>query len=168
VWIVAGILLGVVVLSSLAGFHTGPHTHLFAGICGAVAAVWLVAMALSGHSAPVVWTLFSADVVVSAGVAVMGWFGLTHAGRGSYPSTRLEGAEGVAVSDLVPEGIVRVRGEQWSATAVNGTVRAGTRVQVLGVSGVRLDVWGEKELVGGAAADTLSEGEPEEQKEAGA
>ena len=58
-------------------------------------------------------------------------------------SSSLEGAEGVAVSDLAPEGIVRVRGEQWSAVSVNGTVRSGTRVQVLRAAGVHLDVWGE-------------------------
>lgn len=167
-WIVAGILLGVVVLSALAGFHTGPHTHLFTGICGAVAAIWLVVMVLSGRSSPVVWTLLSADVVVSAGVGIMGWFAITHAGRGTYRPTRLEGAEGVAVSELAPEGIVRVRGEQWSAKCVNGTVQAGTRVQVLGVSGVHLDVWGEKELAESGSADAISEGDLGEHKEAGA
>ena len=30
-WIVAGVLLGVVVLASLAGLHAGPHAHLAAG-----------------------------------------------------------------------------------------------------------------------------------------
>jgi len=55
----------------------------------------------------------------------------------------LDGAEGVAVSDLVPEGIVRVGGEQWSALSVNGTARSGTPVQVLRTAGVRLEVWAE-------------------------
>jgi membrane-bound ClpP family serine protease len=148
-WIVAGVLLGVVVLASLVGFHTGPHTHVVAGVCGVIAAIWLVAMALNGRSTSLVWTLFSADVVVSAGVGVMGWYGLSHRATGSSHLGRLEGAEAIAVSDLAPDGIVRVRGEQWSAHCVNGTVAAGTRVQVLQASGVHLEVWGEE------AADAL-------------
>ena len=63
--------------------------------------------------------------------------------RGTTPPS-LEGAEGVAVGDLTPEGIVRVRGEEWSAVSVNGDVRAGCRVQVLRALGVHLEVWGEE------------------------
>lgn len=146
-WIVAGVLLGVVVLASLVGFHTGPHAHVVAGVVGVLAAAWLVYMAVDGRSAPLVWALLSADLVVTAGVGIIGWKGLSapHAGpaHGS-----LEGSEGVAVSDLAPEGIVTVRGEQWSAVSVNGTVRAGTRVHVVRTAGLRLEVWGE-------APDTL-------------
>ena len=143
-WIIAGILLGLVVLASLVGFHTGPHSHVAASILGLVAAVWLLVMALAGQSAPLLWVLLSADVVVSAGVGLLGWFGLTHRPSGARSVTRLEAAEGVALSDLGPQGIVSVRGEQWSARSLNGTVRAGGRVQVIGVSGVHLDVWAEE------------------------
>jgi membrane-bound serine protease (ClpP class) len=143
-WIIAGVLLGIVVLAALVGFHSGPHAHAVAGGVGVLAAAWLVFMAIDGRSAPVLWALLSADVVVSAGVGVMGWKGL--AARDTPPpelSGSLEGAEGVAVGDLNPEGIVRIRGEQWSAVSVNGTVPAGGRVQVLRAAGVRLEVWGE-------------------------
>ncbi len=143
-WIVAGVLLGVVVLAVVAGFHTGPHTHVVAGIVGVIAAVWLLAMALDGRSTSLVWALFSADVIVSAGVGVMGWFGLSHRATGSS-LVRLEGAEGLAVSDLAPDGIVRIKGEQWSAHCVNGPISAGTRVQVLQAAGVHLEVWGEEQ-----------------------
>jgi membrane-bound ClpP family serine protease len=144
-WITAGILLGLVVLVSFAGFHSGPHAHVAAGVIGAVAAGWLVAMALGGRSAPLLWVLLGADLVVSAGVAVMAWSGFRAVRNGppGHPVGRLEGAEGVAVSDLVPDGIVRVRGEQWSAVSVNGVVPAGSRVQVLRAEGVRIEVWGE-------------------------
>lgn len=53
---------------------------------------------------------------------------------------RLIGAQGVTSTDLTPEGQVRVALEDWSATAVAGTIRAGDRVKVIGVSGVRLQV----------------------------
>ena len=51
---------------------------------------------------------------------------------------------GVAVTDLKPEGIVRVRGETWSATSLNGEQPAGTLIQVISVRGIRLEVWGEE------------------------
>ena len=143
-WVIAGILLGLVLLASMVGFHSGPHSHVFAGVCGLVAAVWLLIMAVEGRSAPLLWALLGADLVVSAGVGVMGWFGLSNRARGIHRGMRLEGAEGVALGDLGPEGIVSVRGEQWSARSVNGRVRAGGRVQVIRASGVYLDVWAEE------------------------
>jgi membrane-bound ClpP family serine protease len=101
-------------------------------------------MAVDGRSAPVLWALLSADLVVSAGVGVMAWSSLSarNSGHGLHVGG-LEGAEGVAVSDMTPDGIVRVRGEQWSAVSVNGVARAGARVQVLRAAGLRLEVWGE-------------------------
>lgn len=142
-WIVAGVLLGAVVLASVAGFHVGPHAHVAAAIAGMLAAGWLVLMAAIGYGEPVLWLLLGADVVVASGIGVMSWVSLTRTRPVAPRSTRLEGEEGVAVSDLTPGGIVRVRGEQWSADSVNGTVAAGSRVQVLRAAGVRLEVWGE-------------------------
>jgi membrane-bound ClpP family serine protease len=48
------------------------------------------------------------------------------------------------MSDLGPEGIIRVRGEEWSATSVNGSAPRGSQVQVLRATGVRLEVWSEE------------------------
>ncbi len=145
-WVIAGVLLGLVVLGSLIGFHAGPHAHVVAGSLGVLAAAWLVWMALEGRSAPVLWALLSADVVVSAGVGVLAWKGLSvrSVDGSKHHLTSLEGAEGVAVGDLDPNGIVRVNGETWSATAMNAKVRAGTLVQVLHVDGLRLEVWGDE------------------------
>lgn len=143
-WIVAGLLLGLVLVTALIGFHSGPHTHVAAGVLGFGAAGWLLYMATDGRSAPLLWVLFSADVVVSAGIGVLGWVAIRRSGTtGHLTSGHVEGAEGVAVTDLTPEGLVRVQGEEWSATCVNGTLPAGTRVQVLR-GGVRLEVWGER------------------------
>lgn len=144
-WIVAGVLLGAVLLASVAGFHVGPHAHVVAAVIGVVAAGWLILMAATGYSATVLWVLLGADVIVAVGIGVMGWVSLTRTGASTAGAAvgRLEGQEGVALSDLSPEGIVRVRGEQWSAESMNGSVPAGSRVQVLGTKGVRLEVWGE-------------------------
>ncbi len=34
-WVILGILLGLVVLAALLGFHIGPHSHAVAGAAGA-------------------------------------------------------------------------------------------------------------------------------------
>ena len=53
---------------------------------------------------------------------------------------RLVGSQGIARTDLVPEGQVRVGLEDWSAVAVSGELYAGDAVQVVGIAGVRLQV----------------------------
>jgi membrane-bound ClpP family serine protease len=147
-WIIAGVLIGTVVLASLVSFHSGPHVHALAAVVGFVTAAWFVVMVVNGDSTPVLWALLSADIVVSAGVGIMAWSGLNHASSGDGVALRhlssIESAEGIAVSDLADEGIVRVHGEEWTAVSVNGRVRAGSRVQVLRASGVHLEVWGEE------------------------
>jgi membrane-bound ClpP family serine protease len=149
-WVVAGVLLAIVVVASLVGLHTGPHAHVIAGVVGICVAAWFVFMAVAGDAEPLLWVLLGLDVAVSAAVGVLAWSGLV--GQGSvvhrvsavHRVGSLEGVEGVAVSDLVPAGIARVQGEHWSVLCMNGTVRAGTRIQVLRSAGVRLEVWGEE------------------------
>jgi membrane-bound serine protease (ClpP class) len=53
---------------------------------------------------------------------------------------RLIGQRGVALSDLAPDGQVRVDLEDWSAVAERGEIRAGEAVRVIGISGVHLRV----------------------------
>jgi membrane-bound ClpP family serine protease len=142
-WVGVGVLLGLVVVSSVLGFHVGPHGHLVGAGLGLAAAIWLLVMATTGQSAPLLWVLFGADVAISGGLGTIAWRGMKVQDSLTGPAhTSLVGAEGVAVTDLVPEGIVRVRGENWSATSANGTVAAGNRVQVI-EAGVRLTVWSE-------------------------
>jgi membrane-bound ClpP family serine protease len=144
-WIGVGVLLGLVVVASVLGFHVGPHGHLVGAGLGLAAAVWLVVMAATGQAAPILWVLFGADLAISGGLATIAWRGLKvqeqQLAGPSYGS--LVGIEGVAITDLEPAGIVRVRGENWSATSMNGNVPAGQRVQVIEASGVRLGVWSE-------------------------
>ena len=147
-WAIAIALLSVATLATLAGFHLGPHAHAVAGAAGILTAAWLVAMAATGLSSPTLFTLLTADLVLSGTVTTLAVKGLSTRfqpalGRGSHT---IEGAEGVAESDLDPAGMVRVRGESWSAIALNGPIRKGTLVQVI-EAGVRLEVWGETPLV---------------------
>lgn len=141
--VVAGVLLGLVVLAGIVGFHSGPHVHAAAGVVGVVAAAWLLVMVGEGHSTPAVWVLFGTDVALSVGLGVMAWSGFRHPAAGPGDGA-MEAAEGVAVSALTPDGVVRVRGEEWSAVSLNGQVAAGTPVQVIRVRGVHLEVWGER------------------------
>lgn len=146
-WIVAGVLLGLVVFSSIFGFHIGPHAHAVAAVAGIAAAGFLIAIAVSGDTRSFVFLLLSADVVVSAGVGAIAWKGLTDPRlRGADAMHSLVSAEGVAVNDLEPSGIVRVAGENWSATSLNGRIPAGARIQVIQADGVRLSVWGDNGL----------------------
>lgn len=52
----------------------------------------------------------------------------------------LVGSVGVAVTDLKPEGEIRVVGEFWQATAKDGWVKSGERVEVVGLEGMFLVV----------------------------
>ena len=52
----------------------------------------------------------------------------------------LAGAVGVATSDLGPSGVVRVAGEEWSATSSGGPIAKGQAVRVRSVDSLRLIV----------------------------
>jgi membrane-bound serine protease (ClpP class) len=56
----------------------------------------------------------------------------------SFGAESLVGGTGAAVTDLAPEGLVRLAGEQWSARSVEGGVASGERVEVVGRDGLRL------------------------------
>jgi membrane-bound ClpP family serine protease len=144
-WIITGVLLGLVCVAAVVGFHFGPHAHVVAVAMGALVAGWFVYLMSERGAGPVLWTLLGTDLIVGVGVGALAWKGLSGSATvtESHRRSPLEGAEGVAVSRLAPAGIVSVRGEHWSAIAVNGTVPASTRVQVLRAEGVRLEVWGE-------------------------
>jgi membrane-bound ClpP family serine protease len=145
-WISTGALLGLLCLAIFVGFHIGPHAHAVAVAIGVLVAGWLVYLMVDRGPGSLLWTLLGVDLVVGVGVAVLAWRGLSASGseiESRHGSSPLEGADGVAVSELAPEGIVRVNGEHWSAVSVNGTVAPATPVQVVRASGVRLEVWGE-------------------------
>lgn len=76
----------------------------------------------------------------------------------------LRGAEGVAVTALEPKGQVHAAGEDWSAESSGGPVPPGTRVRVVGVSGLTLIVEpvgspGEASVGPGTSGPPPAEGE---------
>jgi membrane-bound ClpP family serine protease len=54
------------------------------------------------------------------------------------------GARGKTVSDLAPEGTVRIKGELWESRAEGRKISAGTKVTVVGQEGLKLIVRREK------------------------
>ena len=56
----------------------------------------------------------------------------------SFGAEALVGGTGRAVTDLAPEGLVLMGGEQWSARSVEGGVGSGERVEIVGRDGLRL------------------------------
>jgi membrane-bound serine protease (ClpP class) len=52
----------------------------------------------------------------------------------------LVGTDGVAITDLDPNGTVRVRSEEWSAESAGERIEAGAKVTVVGEDGLKLRV----------------------------
>jgi membrane-bound serine protease (ClpP class) len=58
--------------------------------------------------------------------------------RISFGAEAVVGAGGTAITDLTPEGLVQMAGEQWSALSEEGGITRGVRIQVVGREGLRL------------------------------
>ncbi len=59
------------------------------------------------------------------------------------PTTGIEGLigeVGEALSDLNPEGLVRVHGELWNAESLDGPIVTGTKIKVSGIENLKLKV----------------------------
>jgi hypothetical protein len=71
----------LVVLAALIGFHVGSHAHVLAVVMGLLAAASLVIIAVTGSATALLWVLLAGDLTLSAGVAYLGWRGLSVSGR---------------------------------------------------------------------------------------
>jgi membrane-bound serine protease (ClpP class) len=59
------------------------------------------------------------------------------------PTTGVQGIigeRGTAIQDLHPEGQVKIHGEIWNATSIEGTIKKGSEVQVEGITNLTLNV----------------------------
>ncbi len=54
--------------------------------------------------------------------------------------TAMLGSEGEVVSPLVPEGMVRIKGELWVAKSASGRMDTGEEITVVGQDGLKLIV----------------------------
>ncbi|HWD24596.1 MAG TPA: NfeD family protein [Acidimicrobiales bacterium] len=143
-WAIAGVLLGLAAVAAVAGFHFGPHAHAASTVLGVTAATFLLVLAFTGHAEPLLFALLGADVAVTGGIATIAAKGFSDRDvLRREPTERVVGAIATAVDTLDPEGTVRLRGEIWSATALNPPITPGTIVHVVNRTSVRLDVWAD-------------------------
>jgi membrane protein implicated in regulation of membrane protease activity len=137
------VLLGVTMLLCA---HAGGHAWLVPLPALVLAVVWAFT---SSASSPVAgWFLVALCAFASGAALIVATTALRQRLRGTLvglPSLR--GIDGVALTSLTPVGVVKVAGEKWTAESVSGPLPAGTPVHVLGVRGVRLEVWSERGTV---------------------
>lgn len=89
---------------------------------------------------PQPWGLVAVAVGATVEIAETGLFlWWSQRRRATVGVEALEGRVGIVVSDLRPEGQVRVNGELWKARCVGGC-DVGTRVVVRSVDGLTLTV----------------------------
>jgi membrane-bound ClpP family serine protease len=141
-WGTGAILLVLLVGTGVLCAHAGGHAWFVPLPALALAAVW--ALTASARSAESAWWLVALCAVACAGGVLVAGAALRQRLRGTLVGLpELRGTSGVAVTALAPAGVVRVGGENWSARSVSGPLPVGAPVHVLGVRGVRLDVWSE-------------------------
>ncbi len=58
-------------------------------------------------------------------------------------SEGMVGLEGNVIKPLTPVGVIRVKGEYWTAKSVEGDIAAGEDVEILGVNRLTLEVRGK-------------------------
>lgn len=169
--LVAGLALVLIATVALC-LHAGGHAWLAPLPAVAVAAGWAI-LASSGNLTPVAaWSLAATTIVLAAGAALLAGAALAQP-RGDHPTwthpwgsgghlvrdTRhpLRGADGVALTDMTPIGVVRIGSETWSGESLSGPLLAGAPVHVVAVRGLRLEVWSEAGIVPGPEGFTNKE-----------
>jgi membrane protein implicated in regulation of membrane protease activity len=143
VWAGVAVLATLMAATLVVSAHAGGHAW-FVPLPGAVFTVmWFVAV-VGGHRSAASWWLLAAGAAFS-GVAVIVAVGVLRArvtGR-RISVASLVGAEAVVVHPLELVGIVRLRGETWTAESLSGPLAVGTTVHVVRAQGLRLLVWSE-------------------------
>lgn len=102
--------------------------------------ILLVSIALAVFVLPQPWGIVAVVVGATVEIAETGLFlWWSQRRRASVGVESLAGKEGIAMSDLWPEGQVKVGGEIWKARCRGGADR-GARVVVRAVDGLILEV----------------------------
>lgn len=101
----------------------------------------LLLLALDARTPVPAWTLWLAGGLwLVKDIALFPLVWRAYAGTGGWPFSPV-GHRGVALRDLAPRGLVRVRGETWQAVAEEGApIPAGAGVQVTSRDGLILRV----------------------------
>lgn len=141
----------ILIVMSVIAFAIDVQVNSIALTAGALVMFVLGALLLFTPLTPQPPTMPSVSVspwvVLALGGAMAGFFlfilGAAVRGR-KYPALSgteaLIGATGVALTDLAPSGIARVKSEEWIAEAQGDPIRQGEAVRVVAVEGLRLKV----------------------------
>lgn len=87
-----------------------------------------------------------------------------HKGPAATSTQRIVGTIGVVVTALDPDGVVRVAAEEWKASPTGPAIPAGSRVRVVAVEGLNLEVEKVEAEVGGSEAGaSMAPGETSEE-----
>jgi membrane-bound ClpP family serine protease len=141
-WGTGVILLVLLGATMLLCAHAGGHAWFVPLPAIVLAVVW--AFTASASSPVAGWCLVALCAFASGAALVVATTALRQRLRGTLVGLPpLRGTEGVAVTSLHPVGVVQVAGEKWTAESVSGPLPAGATIHVLGVRGVRLEVWSE-------------------------
>jgi membrane-bound ClpP family serine protease len=113
-------------------------TSLFEQFVLVAAVLWI--LPLVDINLPL-WVLAPATIVLQA-YNVFSYRKSIHALRAQPIAgmTNMIGIQGETVSTLTPDGLVKIRGELWAATAANGSIVNGRSVIVVEQSGLKLVV----------------------------
>jgi membrane-bound serine protease (ClpP class) len=140
-------LVGVALLVASAAFFL---LELKAPGIGAFTAAGVITLVLGGlflFNPSVPNARVSPGVIVPVALAAIAFFGFAVRAalraRRRPPTMRIEnlvGREGVVTTALTPRGVVHVASESWTADSVAGSIPKGSRVRVVGTTGLRLQV----------------------------
>ncbi|MFN3928322.1 MAG: presenilin family intramembrane aspartyl protease [Thermoflexus sp.] len=156
------ILLGGLLFLSEIYFQSGGFLGLSGALALGLGGLLLLPPGTGRRIAPVILV----GTTLAAATASLGLAFLVRQLRRRPPlqtPERLIGAEGIAQTDLDPEGTVWIRGETWSARTVEDRIAAGERVRVLAVHGLRLHVARVAPPSGSPPASSLKESDPPSQ-----
>lgn len=155
---------GGVLLIALAGLFFAAEaltpTHGVLSLAGAVSlALGGLLLLQEPLLPPADFTVFRNTVLTLAGFSGLFVFAIVSYGIGSMRNLpvhkSIEGREGVAISDLDPDGQVRVRGEVWRAVADEGAIDEDEDVEVVHRDGLTLTV---RRTVGGSGRESEPDG----------
>ena len=112
---------------------------------GGVLAFLLGALLLTEHQAPFLRVSLQLAVFIALLTGAFFLYAVgagirAQRGRARMGQETLVGTEGVARTDLAPEGTVHVAGEMWTAHSEDGQIAEGERVRVVAVDGLHLRV----------------------------
>ena len=138
------VLVVVMVISIAVSLHLGPHLGVGSGIISLVISAIAIIFATT-RSGPIDTTLliiYLLALAISIAVIVFGARSIiaeTKVPR-SRATTSPIGHIGRALSDIDPEGRVKVNGEEWSARSVDSPIPIGSEVFVVDADKIHLTV----------------------------